>query len=85
VAAPELPLQQGHDTLYRLTATGEDAPTETRYFLSPYEARSWRNRLRATGYAAHVASVPSAAFSPLPDGDLDRLAAEEQAQADRTE
>ncbi|MFJ4003952.1 hypothetical protein ACIPWL_10895 [Streptomyces sp. NPDC090023] len=63
--------EAGHEWIYRVTALA-DAP-ESKYVLSPYEARSLKRRLREADYEAAVARVPASAFVPLTDGELDAL------------
>jgi hypothetical protein len=75
----EQSVEDGHEQVYRLTATnGEGKPLETKYFLSPYEVRAWRDRLRETGYEARASVVPAAEFRALSDAELDALVEAEQ-------
>ncbi|WP_435060165.1 hypothetical protein [Streptomyces sp. bgisy060] len=64
--------ETGHEWIYRVTALAD--PPESRYALSPYEARSLKQRLRPIGYEAEVARVPASAFVLLTDEELDALA-----------
>lgn len=81
MSSPEMPREEGHDRLYRLTATGGKVGAETKYYLDAHSARGWRDRLREAGYEAHAAWVPASAFTAVSDEELDRLAAEEESRA----
>ncbi|MEV6401118.1 hypothetical protein AB0M39_41160 [Streptomyces sp. NPDC051907] len=84
MSSAELPREDGHDQVYRLTATGGDAKPESKYYLSAYQARSWRDTLRAAGYEAHAAVAPAAAFVAVDDEELELLAAAEVAAAEES-
>ena len=77
--------EPGHEWVYRLTAFRDGVPAQTVYYLSPHQARFWRDKLRATGYQAAVARVPAEMFVPLSDRQLDGLAQEERERAAREE
>lgn len=70
--------EPGHEWVYRLTALSvELEPLESRYFLTAYQARGWRDELRKTGYLTAVARVAASGvmgFMPIDDDYLDRLA-----------
>ncbi|GLX22608.1 hypothetical protein [Streptomyces lavendulae] len=61
----------GHEWIYRVTALADRL--ESKYVLSPYEARSLKEGLRQVGYEADVARVPASAFVPLSNEELDAL------------
>ncbi|MFD8417240.1 hypothetical protein ACFV2Q_36805, partial [Streptomyces sp. NPDC059650] len=63
--------EPGHEWIFRVTALAN--PPESKYVLSPYEARLLKKRLRQAGYGADVARVPASAFIPLSDEELDAL------------
>lgn len=74
----ESPFEPGHEHIFRVTATGDRGPAESRYYTSPHMAAFWRDQLRLTGYRTVVGVVPAEAFEELDDATLDALAQEER-------
>lgn len=70
--------EEGHDFVYRVTATGDDGKPQTCYYIRPHKAAFWRDQLRRTGYASTVARVPATDFTELTDAELDALAQQER-------
>ncbi|WP_327740593.1 hypothetical protein OG749_47040 (plasmid) [Streptomyces nojiriensis] len=69
--------EAGHEWIYRVTAFA-DTP-ESKYVLSPYEARSLKQRVEKIGYQAQVSRVPATAFVAVSDDELDLLVEAERA------
>ncbi|MEU9575655.1 hypothetical protein AB0D62_38740 [Streptomyces massasporeus] len=71
-ASDAAPHEAGHEWLYRVAALTETP--ESKYYLTAYEARAWRDRLRQLGHNVHVDRAPASAFTPIADAELDQLA-----------
>lgn len=70
--------EDGHEVVFRLTTSQPGQKPQTKYYLSAYETRAWRDRVRAIGYTTVVGRVPAEAFEAVGDEELDALAAADQ-------
>lgn len=73
-----LQFEEGHDFIFRVTATKDGEKSQSAYYVSPDKAAFWRDQLRKTGYESTVDLVPHNAFLQVDDATLDEMAKQER-------
>lgn len=73
-----LQFEEGHDFIFRVTATMGGKEPQSNYYVSPHKAAFWRDQLRKTGYESTVGLVPHSAFLQVDDATLDEMAKQER-------